>query len=445
MRRYALIGGIVILGALAALGARLRAQTAQPSVTVVSPNGRECLQSGRTWNLQWTLAGDLSALSYLNVYVTGPSIDRRSVDSYASVATQHITWPVPFIEESAARLVVEVYGRDGRIAAQDGSDAAFRITAACPADTTPPSAVGNLAAESMSGRPAVKLTWTAPGNDGSFGTADHYEIAHVAGTPAITESGWSALPRALGPQPSVSGSAETYLLENLSGCTLYSFVIRAFDGVSNASRLSNVVTAKTVGVGGAFCPSPTPTTTPSLTPTSTPRTTTSPAPSPSPTSTPALSPSPRSSPTPSPSLPPTPLPRSSPSLSPSVTINDGDIFRASNDFRVYIAKFVGAKKFKRWFVGPQMFDFYRHLGFAQVKVVDPALAASFQESTLIRQEGDGRVWHVDTARATPGAPALVRWVPSIEVFRAANFDWGSVYVVNAAERHWYVTGSVFQP
>ena len=32
-----------------------------------------------------------------------------------------------------------------------------------------------------------------------------------------------------------------------------------------------------------------------------------------------------------------------------------------------------------------MFDFYKHLSFATVKVVDPSVAASFTESKLVRQ------------------------------------------------------------
>src|SRR5690348_11647386 len=129
------------------------------------------------------------------------------------------------------------------------------------------------------------------------------------------------------------------------------------------------------------------------------------------------------------------------SSSASVTINDGDIFRASNDYKVYIAKYVGSKSFKRWFVGPQMFTFYKHLGFAKVKVVDPSVAASFTESKLIRVDGDQKVWFVGNAVAGQGADK--QWVPDLATFQAAGFDWDGVYVINSAEGNWYNMGMNF--
>ena len=123
----------------------------------------------------------------------------------------------------------------------------------------------------------------------------------------------------------------------------------------------------------------------------------------------------------------------------AVTINDGEIFRASNDFKVYIAKHVGAKKFKRWFVGPQMFDYYKHLSFAVVKVVDPAVAASYTESMLVRVDGAEKVWYV--ANGVPGVGADKQWVPTLAAFQSAGFDWDGVYVINGAEGGWYKEGA----
>ncbi|MDO8558288.1 MAG: hypothetical protein Q7S09_03830, partial [bacterium] len=125
----------------------------------------------------------------------------------------------------------------------------------------------------------------------------------------------------------------------------------------------------------------------------------------------------------------------------AVTINDGDIFRASNDYKVYIAKYVGGKMFKRWFVGPQMFDFYRHLSFAVVKVVDPSVAASYTESKLVRVDGDQKVWYIGNAVAGQGADK--QWVTSLAAFQAAGFDWDGVYIINSAEGNWYSMGANF--
>jgi hypothetical protein len=125
----------------------------------------------------------------------------------------------------------------------------------------------------------------------------------------------------------------------------------------------------------------------------------------------------------------------------AVTINEGDIFRASNDYKVYIAKYVGAKKIKRWFVGPQMFDFYKHLSFAVVKVVDPSVAATFTESKLVRMDGDDKVYNIGNAVA--GSGAQKQWVNSLAAFQAAGFDWDGVFLINAAEHGWYTDGGVY--
>jgi len=106
---------------------------------------------------------------------------------------------------------------------------------------------------------------------------------------------------------------------------------------------------------------------------------------------------------------------------------------------VYIVKIVGTKRLRRWIVAPQIFGFYKHLGFAKVKVVDPAALASFVEVQLVRADGDQDVYYLDVL--VPGARAEKRWIPSPEAFLAAGFDWDWVYVINKEERNWYKIGA----
>ncbi|MBI2624124.1 hypothetical protein HYW67_01360 [Candidatus Parcubacteria bacterium] len=127
------------------------------------------------------------------------------------------------------------------------------------------------------------------------------------------------------------------------------------------------------------------------------------------------------------------------------TIVDGDLIRASNDFKVYIVKTVGAEKFRRWFVGPQMFNFYLHLGFSKVKVVSPETLASYEESWLTRAAGDTKVYWVDPATAQAGVGATKRWVTTAEEFASRGYKWNAVYVVNTAERDFYTTGTDLGP
>ncbi len=123
------------------------------------------------------------------------------------------------------------------------------------------------------------------------------------------------------------------------------------------------------------------------------------------------------------------------------TISDGDLIRASNDFKVYIVKVVGAEKYRRWFVGPQMFNFYLHLGFSKVKVVSPETLASYEESWLTRAAGDEKVYWIDPATAQAGVGATKRWVTTLAEFTSRGYKWNAVYVVNTAERDFYTTGS----
>lgn len=118
----------------------------------------------------------------------------------------------------------------------------------------------------------------------------------------------------------------------------------------------------------------------------------------------------------------------------AVTINDGDLIRPSNDYKVYIVKTVGSEKFKRHLFGPQVIDAYGHLkaGYpGNVKVVDAATADGYEMSTLLRQDGDTKVYKLQNVVA--GVSAERSWVKTLADFTAAGYKWNSVYVVNATE------------
>jgi hypothetical protein len=111
-------------------------------------------------------------------------------------------------------------------------------------DTTPPAAVGDLAAASPS--PAsVTLTWTAPGDDGDAGNAAAYAIRYSAST--ISEATWgSAVEVQDTPRPKVAGSQETLVVTGLEPQTTYNFALKTRDEVPNQwSALSSVATETT--------------------------------------------------------------------------------------------------------------------------------------------------------------------------------------------------------
>jgi chitodextrinase len=87
----------------------------------------------------------------------------------------------------------------------------------------------------------VTLSWTAPGDDGSVGTANSYELR--VSTSQITSGNWGSAPsRAVGtPSPLVAGTRQSTVVTNLSPDTTYWFAIKAVDDAGNWSNISNIV------------------------------------------------------------------------------------------------------------------------------------------------------------------------------------------------------------
>lgn len=110
-------------------------------------------------------------------------------------------------------------------------------------EIVPPSAIVNLAAGTASGS-SVALTWTAPGDDGTVGTATAYDIRYS--TSVITAANWSTATQVTGETaPKLAGSAETFTVTGLNPATTYYFAIKTADEVPNWSVLSNVVSKAT--------------------------------------------------------------------------------------------------------------------------------------------------------------------------------------------------------
>ncbi len=110
-------------------------------------------------------------------------------------------------------------------------------------DTIAPAAVSDLAA----GDPAedsLTLTWTAPGDDGSTGTASTYDIRYS--TSSITESNWDAATQVTGePAPAAAGTSQSMTVSGLSASTTYYFAIKTADEVPNLSAISNIADGTT--------------------------------------------------------------------------------------------------------------------------------------------------------------------------------------------------------
>jgi len=120
-------------------------------------------------------------------------------------------------------------------------------------DTTSPSAVADLALSSPSNS-AMTVSWTAPGDDGSSGTATSYDLRYS--TSLITDANWSSATQVTGePSPSVAGSAESKTVSGLSAETTYFFALKTSDEVPNESAISNVPSLATTATPDTTSPS----------------------------------------------------------------------------------------------------------------------------------------------------------------------------------------------
>ena len=114
-------------------------------------------------------------------------------------------------------------------------------------DTTPPAAVTNLATSNPT-LDSITLNWTAPGDDGNFGTASEYDVRYS--TSLIIDANWNVAAQcAGGPTPQPAGSGETFTVNGLTPNTTHYFALKTADEVPHWSGLSNVAS------GATLCPS----------------------------------------------------------------------------------------------------------------------------------------------------------------------------------------------
>lgn len=114
-------------------------------------------------------------------------------------------------------------------------------------DTIAPSSV--TLATSNPTTSAITLTWTAPGDDASIGTATSYDIRYSTST--ITAENWATATIVSDePSPQISGTSQSKIVSDLSASTTYYFALKTTDEAGNISILSNIPTGTTSSAGG---------------------------------------------------------------------------------------------------------------------------------------------------------------------------------------------------
>ncbi len=206
-----------------------------------------------TIDLGWTAPGDDGSSGTATTYDIRYSTSNITNDTDFNNATQVTGEPTPSVAGTAESMTVTDLSSDTTyyfaIKTSDRvpntsalSNVPSGTTTAVP-DTTPPSAVSDLLTSSP-GLTSMGLSWTAPGDDGSTGTATTYDVRYS--TTNITAGNWAGVAQATGePTPSIAGTAESMTVTGLNIDTTYYFAIRTSDEVPNTSDLSNSTSGTT--------------------------------------------------------------------------------------------------------------------------------------------------------------------------------------------------------
>ncbi|HSH00850.1 MAG TPA: fibronectin type III domain-containing protein, partial [candidate division Zixibacteria bacterium] len=203
--------------------------TAPASVTDLA-----CIDSSSTSiTLAWTAPGDDSltgtASAYDIRYFTSP-ITETNWDS----ATQVGSPPAPAEAEESESLTVAglTKGTTYYFAVKTRDDAGnwsglSNVAVATAIDLTPPAAIDDLTITGQT-ESAMNLSWTAPGDNGTGGTASQYDLRYATAT--ITEGNWDAATQVAGlPAPHPSGSAESFAVTGLTFGETYYFALKTAD------------------------------------------------------------------------------------------------------------------------------------------------------------------------------------------------------------------------
>ncbi|QJD81914.1 fibronectin type III domain-containing protein [Cohnella herbarum] len=132
------------------------------------------------------------------------------------------------------------------------------VVHADPPDTTAPAAITDLAVTDDQtdnsywkwSVASLRLSWTAPGDDGSTGTATSYDIRYST-SPITDGASWNGATQVVGePKPAAAGTSQNMIVRRLKASTTYYFAMKTTDKSGNVSAISNVGSRALLGADG---------------------------------------------------------------------------------------------------------------------------------------------------------------------------------------------------
>jgi len=124
-----------------------------------------------------------------------------------------------------------------------------------------------------------------------------------------------------------------------------------------------------------------------------------------------------------------PVVPSNSSKEPLVIISEGDLIRAKGGQRVYIIK----NGYRRWIQTGEIFNFYGHLRWEDIKDISIDVVNSYQDSRLVQLAGDERVYELRS-------DGTRHWITNEQEFLDRGYDWGMIYTINENEFNWFTEG-----
>lgn len=106
-------------------------------------------------------------------------------------------------------------------------------------DNVPPGVVSNLTGAPVANSKII-LHWTAPGDDGSVGTATEYDLRYSTAAFGDKEFPFAFRVSGMAP-PQAAGSAEAWTVQGLTACVTYYFALKTRDAAGNWSGISNML------------------------------------------------------------------------------------------------------------------------------------------------------------------------------------------------------------